>query len=58
MLVKMRASDELIFVLLFSPGSVLHALKERYQLREPYTYSGIVLVSDMTKARSTATACD
>ena len=24
---------------------VLHALKERYQLRDPYTYSGIVLVS-------------
>lgn len=23
---------------------VLHALKERYQLRDPYTYSGIVLV--------------
>jgi hypothetical protein len=43
--VTKRRFYKLIFALLFSSGSVLHALKERYQLREPYTYSGIVLVS-------------
>ena len=48
MLLEKRRSQRLnFFALLFSRRSVLHALKERYQLREPYTYSGIVLVSEI-----------
>lgn len=42
---ELERSEDLADLSNLNEPSVLHALRERYQLKDPYTYSGIVLVS-------------